>query len=53
MIKWKKPSGIELETNDDQGSISFAESKGWKRITVKKKTVKKKEVSEKKITETE
>ena len=43
MIKWKKPNGTELETNDDKGNVEFAELNGWVRVEkapVTKKTVK-------------
>jgi len=30
MIKWLKPSGIEVETNEE--SIEAAEALGWKRV---------------------
>jgi len=33
MIKWKKPNGTELETNEIKGNIEFAEAQGWKRVT--------------------
>lgn len=31
MIKWLKPSGIEIETNEEEHTIKAAESHGWKR----------------------
>ncbi len=31
MIKWLKPSGLEIETNETQASIAFAEASGWLR----------------------
>lgn len=31
MIKWVKPSGAEIETNDDPANIKAAEGLGWKR----------------------
>lgn len=30
MIKWIKPSGVEIETNDEQASIDAANNLGWK-----------------------
>ena len=30
-IKWKKPDGTELETNDAKGTVEYAENAGWKR----------------------
>jgi hypothetical protein len=38
MIKWKRPSGSEVETNSLPGTIQACEKMGWKRI---KKTNKK------------
>ena len=31
MIKWKRPSGTFIETNEKQETIEYAESLGWKR----------------------
>jgi hypothetical protein len=31
MIKWVKPSGVELETNDLKKTVAYCESLGWKR----------------------
>ena len=31
LIKWKRPSGKEIETNDLKDTIALAESLGWKR----------------------
>ena len=31
MIKWIKPSGVELETNDSKETVAYCESLGWKR----------------------
>jgi hypothetical protein len=28
-MKWTKPSGIEIETNEDQVTIDYCESLGW------------------------
>lgn len=28
-MKWEKPNGIKLETNDEQASIDAAVSLGW------------------------
>ncbi len=38
-IKWKRPSGSTIETNDSAETIAYAESLGWKREV--KKVVKK------------
>lgn len=43
-MKWKKQSGLEIETNDEPATIAHCESIGWKRVTKKapaKKSVKK------------
>lgn len=31
MIKWVKPNGLEIETNDMTATIEYCESLGWKR----------------------
>lgn len=31
MIKWIKPSGLEIETNDMEETILYCEDLGWKR----------------------
>ena len=31
MIKWTKPSGVVVETNEDEYNIEAAENLGWKR----------------------
>lgn len=31
MIKWIKPSGVEIETNDLEATVAYCESLGWKR----------------------
>lgn len=31
LIKWKKPSGLEIETNDFDATVKYAESLGWVR----------------------
>lgn len=41
-MKWIKPNGNEIETNDEKATIEYAEKLGWKRKTVKKKAAKKK-----------
>lgn len=42
-MKWKKPSGLEIETNDQPATIAKAESLGWKPVKkVVKKAAKKK-----------
>lgn len=30
MMKWIKPSGIEIETNDKEETIEYCKSLGWK-----------------------
>ena len=37
MIKWIKPSGLEIETGDNDASISMAKSLGWMRAGKKEK----------------
>jgi len=37
MIKWVKPNGNEVETNDLKASIEAAEALGWKRAEEAKK----------------
>ncbi len=32
MANWKKPSGIEIETNDMDATIDYCKSLDWKRI---------------------
>lgn len=32
MIKWKKPSGVEVETNDNPDNVEYCISLGWKRL---------------------
>lgn len=41
-IKWKRPSGVPLETNDNKKTIEYLESLGYTQDSPKKKTVKKK-----------
>ena len=36
MIKWVKPSGIEIETNDNKATVDYCESLKWKRAGEKK-----------------
>lgn len=31
-MKWKKPSGMEMDVNDDQATIDYCESLGWERM---------------------
>jgi hypothetical protein len=31
MIKWIRPSGTEIETNESEASIEVAKALGWKR----------------------
>ena len=32
MAKWKKPSGVEIETNDLPETIEYCESLGWEML---------------------
>jgi len=34
-IKWVKPSGQEIETNDKEETIEYCESLGWERAKKK------------------
>ena len=36
-IKWVKPNGNELETNDNKDTVAYCESLGWKRADAPKK----------------
>ena len=36
MIKWIKPNGVELETNEHEPNILQAEEYGWKRVDAEK-----------------
>ena len=40
-MKWVKPSGQEIETNDSPETVKHCESLGWKKAAIKKQTVKK------------
>lgn len=40
-MKWVKPNGIEIETNDLKATVKKAESLGWKKATAKKAAPKK------------
>jgi len=31
LIKWVKPSKLEIETNDRKETVAYCESLGWKR----------------------
>ncbi len=31
-MKWSRPSGTEIETNDEPATIAHCESVGWKRL---------------------
>jgi len=31
-MKWKKPSGLEIETNDEKATIEYCESLGWEKV---------------------
>jgi hypothetical protein len=32
MIKWKRPSGSIIETNDSDASIEYAVANGWEQV---------------------
>ena len=36
-MRWKKPSGLEIETNDDKETVEYCESLGWERVKETKK----------------
>ena len=36
MIKWKKPNGNEIETNDDAATVAHCEYLDWKRVKAPK-----------------
>jgi len=46
-MKWMRPSGFEIETNDSPETIKYAESLGWKQVKTVKKAVKKAPVKKK------
>ena len=31
-ILWKKPSGMEIETNDMEATVAYCEGLGWTRV---------------------
>ncbi len=31
-MKWKKPSGLEIETNELDATVKYCESLGWERM---------------------
>jgi len=33
-MKWEKPSGIEIETNDMKETIEYCKSLGWKPLDI-------------------
>lgn len=41
MIKWEKPNGTTIETNDSPETVAYCESLGWKRAGAKKPAAKK------------
>ena len=43
MAMWKKPSGLEVETNDEKATIAHCESLKWKRVVAKKPKAAKKD----------
>ena len=34
-MKWTKPHGIEIETNDREDTIEYCKSLGWKEVSNK------------------
>jgi len=36
MIKWVKPSGLKIETNDKDETVEYCESLGWKKSNGRK-----------------
>jgi len=32
IIRWERPTGRVLDTNDSKDTIAYAESQGWKRV---------------------
>ena len=50
-MKWMRPSGVEIETNDRDITIKYCESLGWEKIDecVKKDEPKKKAGRPKKV----
>lgn len=48
MIKWKRPSGSTIETNDSSETVAYAKSLGWEEIKpLSTKPVKAKELAKK------
>lgn len=47
MIKWKRPSGTTIETNEAPANIAAAEALGWERVE-KKMTAAQKKAADKK-----
>jgi len=39
-MKWIRPSGSEIETNDEKGTIEYCKSLGWKEKGAKEETKK-------------
>lgn len=37
MIKWTKPNGNSIETNEEKATIEYCESLGWTKAEEKKK----------------
>ena len=37
MIKWERPSGTEITTNEEKATVEAAEALGWKRANEPKK----------------
>ena len=53
MIKWVKPSGLKIETNDLDVTVEYCESMGWKQENGKQPRKKKKVTENKDSKETE
>ena len=43
-MKWMRPSGNTIETNDSKETIAYAESLGWKQVKATRKAPAKKAV---------
>lgn len=42
-MKWTKPNGTEIETNDSPETIAYCESLGWKKEVKRKRKTQPKE----------
>ena len=46
-MKWTKPSGLKIETNDEPATIAYCESLGWKKAKAPVKKAAKKKAAKK------